>query len=67
MPYEEHLPDWNRYGRSAGARRNAEIVKQADEVVAFWDGKSRGTQITIAMARAAGKPVTVYDAKGIPQ
>lgn len=66
MPYEEHLPDWNRYGRRAGAVRNAEIVGRADEVVAFWDGKSKGTAITIRMAREAGRPVRVFNERGIP-
>jgi hypothetical protein len=67
MPYEEHLPDWNRYGKRAGAMRNAEIVNRADEVVAFWNGKSRGTQITIRMALEAGRPVRVFGIDGLPQ
>lgn len=65
MPYEEYLPDWNRYGKRAGAIRNAEIVKQSDEVVAFWNGTSRGTQITIGLARTAGKPTRIYDDHGV--
>lgn len=36
-------PDWKRYSRGAGAVRNTEIVENADYVVAFWDGKSKGT------------------------
>ncbi len=59
MPYEIYPADWNRYGRSAGFRRNQTIVDAADEVIAFWDGKSRGTQHTISLAKAAGKPVRV--------
>lgn len=56
------LPDWNKYGKSAGARRNQQIVDMADKVVAFWDGKSKGTKITIDMARKAGKPLEIiYD------
>jgi hypothetical protein len=30
--------EWERYGRSAGSRRNANIVAASDQVVAFWDG-----------------------------
>jgi predicted Rossmann fold nucleotide-binding protein DprA/Smf involved in DNA uptake len=52
--------DWNRYGKSAGFRRNRDIVAGCDAVAAFWDGRSRGTENTIALARAAGKPVTIY-------
>jgi hypothetical protein len=64
MPTEVYLPDWNRYGRKAGAIRNAEIVAKADKVVAFWDGQSKGTKITIQMAKDAGKPVTVFGPDG---
>jgi hypothetical protein len=59
MPYEVYPADWNRYGRSAGFRRNQTIVDAAEEVVAFWDGESRGTKHTIACAKAAGKPVRI--------
>lgn len=60
MPHEVHLPDWNRHGRRAGALRNQEIVDAAHEVVAFWDGKSAGTKITMDMARRAGKRLRVF-------
>lgn len=63
MAYEVYLPDWGRHGRSAGAIRNREIVTKADEVVAFWDGKSRGTRITIEIAEAQCKPVRVITPK----
>ena len=56
--------DWERYGRGAGMIRNTQIVKVADEVVAFWDLKSRGTHDTISKARAAGKPVHVVGPDG---
>lgn len=54
--------DWNTHGKSAGMRRNAEIVEYADIVTAFWDGVSRGTANTIKRARKAGKPVEVIAA-----
>lgn len=59
MPYEVYLADWGRHGRRAGAMRNYEMVRKCDQVVAFWDGESRGTKITIDEARAAGKPCKV--------
>lgn len=40
--------------------RNAWIVEDADQVVAFWDGKSRGTQAGIDNAKAAGKEPWIY-------
>jgi len=50
---------WDRFGRSAGFKRNAEIVKLADRVIAFWDGVSKGTLHTVNLAKAAGKPVEI--------
>ena len=56
--------DWERLGRSAGPIRNAELVRNADEVVAFWDGRSRGTLNTVVLAIRAGIPVRVFDRGG---
>lgn len=47
--------EWGKYGKSAGYRRNVDIVTAADQVVAFWDGVSRGTKHSIDLARAQGK------------
>lgn len=43
----EFLPDYGRYGKAAPLRRNIEILERADMVLAFWDGKSRGTKFVI--------------------
>lgn len=56
---------WNRqpdgsYDKSAGFRRNKQIVEAADYVVAFWDGKSKGTQHTMRLAYDDGKLVYWY-------
>jgi predicted Rossmann fold nucleotide-binding protein DprA/Smf involved in DNA uptake len=48
-------PDWRMYGRGAGMRRNQYIVSEADEVIAFWDGLSKGTENTIGLAEKQGK------------
>lgn len=40
-------PNWLRYGRSAGMIRNKDIVDAADVVIAFWNGESPGTKMTI--------------------
>jgi len=39
--------------------RNAEMIGMCDKVVAFWDGKSRGTQFTIRYAKKRYKDVDV--------
>ncbi len=52
--------DWKKYGKRAGPLRNTEIVRQADMVIAFWDGSSRGTRNTIDKALRAGKSVRIF-------
>ena len=42
--------DWDMNGRSAGYIRNEEMAQNADALVAFWNGKSRGTQHMIKTA-----------------
>ncbi len=36
--------------RSAGYKRNIEIIEQVETVIAFWDGKSKGTLHSITEA-----------------
>lgn len=57
-------PDWAQYGRRAGLLRNEDVVDEADEVVAWWDGQSRGTVHALRLAVKAGKPVTVFGPDG---
>ena len=54
-------PDWTRFGKSAGYIRNKDIVNFADEVVAFWDGKSKGTKHTIDLAERQNKTLVVIE------
>ncbi len=61
---EKYPADWNKYGRSAGYIRNSKMASVADKVVAFWDGKSRGTQHMINIAKNKGLELTVYDYNG---
>lgn len=52
--------DWDRFGRVAGFLRNqAMLDEKPDLVIAFWDGKSRGTQDTIYRARSMGLPLEI--------
>lgn len=52
-------PNWEKHGKAAGYLRNKRIVEHAREVVAFWDGESRGTKHTIELAEKRGVPVTI--------
>lgn len=43
--------NWDEYGKSAGYIRNEEMAKYGDALIAFWDGKSRGTEHMIKLAK----------------
>jgi hypothetical protein len=47
------------YGKSAGYKRNHEMLAAATGLIAFWDGRSRGTAHMIHIAREAGLKVVV--------
>ena len=49
------LPQYERYGRTAPIVRNKKIVDYADKIIAFWDGKSKGTLSVIKYAEKTGK------------
>lgn len=50
-----HEPDYKRYGRGAPLVRNKLIVSDCDQMIAFWDGKSRGTLHAVRAMREAKK------------
>ena len=55
------VPDWSKYGRAAGMIRNKDIIAEAEYVVAFWDGKSKGTKHSIELAKKKGVPILVVN------
>lgn len=56
----EFLPEYNKYGRSAPLRRNITIIENADLVLVFWDGISRGTKFVIDNCKFRKVPVIVH-------
>ena len=65
---EEHPAEWHEHGRGAGVLRNEEMARSgADACLAFWDGKSKGTEDMIRRCRAHKIPVTIiYDDEELP-
>ena len=55
----EFLPEYEKYGKNAPLKRNITIIENADVVLAFWDGKSRGTKFVIEKCRELGKEIKV--------
>lgn len=60
LPVKMFPADWTKYGGSAGPIRNEQMGDYADALVAFWDGKSRGTLHMISYMRRLGKAVQVF-------
>ncbi len=60
MKYIEFLPNWDLYGKSAGFKRNIEIITKADHIWAFWDGLSNGTRHSLNIAKQLKKISFVF-------
>lgn len=60
MKLTEFLPEYNQYGRDAPLKRNITIIEYSDVVLAFWDGKSRGTKYVIDNCKKRKIPVRVF-------
>jgi predicted Rossmann fold nucleotide-binding protein DprA/Smf involved in DNA uptake len=58
---EIYPAEWDKYGRSAGPRRNEQMAQIADKVVVFWDFKSRGTKNMVEMAKKYKKELFIFD------
>ena len=53
------LPDWEKYGKSAGPKRNKQMAEESDYVICFWDGKSKGTKTMIDYAKMHNRPLRI--------
>ena len=59
LPLRVFAPNYERFGKQATLLRNEEIICYADEVLAFWDGISRGTMHSISLCIKHGKPIRI--------
>jgi len=50
--------DWEKNGRAAGPIRNRQMAEYGEQLIALWDGKSRGTKNMIETATKKG--LTIY-------
>ena len=64
LEVDRYPADWDRYGRSAGYKRNVQMAKAATHLVAFWDGESRGTKHMIDIAKELDLTIRVFNYKG---
>lgn len=61
IPVKRFPADWNKHGRAAGPIRNSEMAAYADQLIAVWDGKSRGTGDMVRKAQAKGMKLFIYE------
>ena len=59
IPQRAFPPDYTRPSPQRYHERNDQMLARADLVLAFWDGKSRGTKSVIEKAKERGVPVEV--------
>ena len=63
-PLQIFPADWSRYGKRAGYVRNREMhayISTFPErgVIAFWDGHSKGTAQSFALAKELDNPIRI--------
>lgn len=59
IPVIIYKADWDKYGPSAGPKRNELMAHNADALIALWDGKSKGTKHMIDYAAKCGLKIYV--------
>jgi uncharacterized phage-like protein YoqJ len=60
LELEVYAPDASRPSPQRYHERNDAMLDQADYVIAFWDGKSRGTASVLKKVRERGLPYEVH-------
>jgi predicted Rossmann fold nucleotide-binding protein DprA/Smf involved in DNA uptake len=53
--------NWNLHGKAAGPIRNLLIVEASEQVVAMWNGESKGTENTIKNSKEMHRPVIIVN------
>lgn len=66
IPVLSFPADWKKHGKMAGILRNEDMGRNAEALIAFWDGESRGTANMIQVAKNLGIPFRVvrFDKEG---
>jgi len=55
-PIKSFPPDWKNFGKSAGFKRNQEMVDYADQAIILHDGESKGAAHTYKLCLDKGIP-----------
>lgn len=62
--FVEIRPNWKKYGKGAGFKRNKEIIAASDDLIAFWDLESNGTWHSIKLAAKAEMDMVIFGPDG---
>lgn len=57
---ESYPAKWGTYGKSAGFRRNVDMVKACDKCLILWDGNSKGTKHDLDLCKELNKPFILW-------
>lgn len=60
-PCKIKINKYGKYNSLAGFNRNKKIVMFSDVIIAFWNGKSKGTENTILTADDLGKKYIIIE------
>lgn len=60
LPLTELRPNYRRYRKGAPLKQTVEIIQQADFVLIFWDGVSKGTHYAMEQCEKLGVTYRVY-------
>lgn len=60
IPLFKYPANWDKHGKKAGYLRNIEMAENADALIAFWDGKSHGTNHMINIAKERNLQIFIH-------
>jgi hypothetical protein len=60
---EIYPAEWDKYGKSAGYKRNELMAEKATHLLAIWDGESKGTKHMIDIAKKLNIPTTIINSR----
>lgn len=60
---ERHPADWDKWGKAAGYRRNAEMAVVGDVLICIWDGESKGSMQMFNCMVQLKKPAFLFNTK----
>lgn len=61
IPIERYPANWDKYGKSAGYKRNKQMAECSDALILVWNGTSNGSKNMLDIARSKGLDVVVYN------